>query len=91
MDLYLKITLNDRLFLRNPEETELGKKIIQHAIVLIHQIGFESFTFKKLAFEIGTTEAGIYRYFENKHLLLIYIVDWYWAWQEYRLLFSFFL
>ncbi len=87
MDLYLKITMNEKLFLRNPEETELGKNIIQQSIRLIHKIGFEAFTFKKLAVEIGTTEAGVYRYFENKQLLLIYIVDWYWAWQEYRLLF----
>jgi len=88
MDLYLKITMNEKLFLRNPEETELGKKIIQESIVLIHQIGFEAFTFKKLALQIGTTEAGIYRYFENKHFVLIYIVDWYWSWQEYRLVFQ---
>ena len=87
MDLYLKIEMNEKLFIRNPEATELGKKIIQQGIALIHEIGFEAFTFKKLAAEIGTTEAGIYRYFENKHLLLIYIVDWYWGWQEYRLLF----
>jgi hypothetical protein len=26
-----------------------------------------------------TTEAGIYRYFENKHLLLTYIISWYWV------------
>ncbi len=87
MDLYLKIRMNEKLFLRNPEETELGKNIIRYSIMLIHEIGFEAFTFKKLAVKIGTTEAGVYRYFENKHLLLIYIVDWYWAWQEYRLLF----
>ena len=88
MDLYLKIKMNEKLFLRNPEETDLGKNIIQHSIILIHEIGFEAFTFKKLAVEIGTTEAGIYRYFENKLLLLIYIVDWYWSWQEYRLLYQ---
>ena len=88
MDLYLKITMNEKLFLRNPEETDLGKKIIQHGIQLINKIGFEAFTFKKLAVEIGTTEAGIYRYFENKLLLLLYIVDWYWSWQEYRLIFN---
>lgn len=79
--------MNEKLFLRNPEETELGRKIIQHSIILIHKIGFEAFTFKKLAEEITTTEAGIYRYFENKHRLLLYIVDWYWSWQEYRLIF----
>ncbi|MBI2269406.1 MAG: TetR/AcrR family transcriptional regulator [Bacteroidetes bacterium] len=88
MDLSIKIKMNEKLFLRNPEDTELGRKIIQHSIVLIHKIGFEAFTFKKLAEEIATTEAGIYRYFENKHRLLIYIVDWYWSWQEYRLIFQ---
>ena len=87
MELSLKIKMNEKLFLRNPEETELGRKIIQHSITLIHKIGFEAFTFKKLAEEITTTEAGIYRYFENKHRLLIYIVDWYWNWQEYCLIF----
>jgi AcrR family transcriptional regulator len=51
---------------------------------LIYDNGFEAFTFKKLAGDIGTTEAGIYRYFENKHRLLIYIVAWYWSWLEYR-------
>ena len=80
--------MNEKLFHRNPEESELGKKIIQHSILLIHKIGFEAFTFKKLAKEIDTTEAGVYRYFENKHRLLLYIVDWYWSWQEYRLLFQ---
>ncbi|MGZ5010791.1 MAG: TetR/AcrR family transcriptional regulator, partial [Methylobacter sp.] len=65
--------MNDKLFLRDPEQSELGKKIILHSIQLIHKNGFEAFTFKKLAEAIGTTEAGIYRYFENKHRLLIYI------------------
>lgn len=84
MELQLQIKMNDKLFLRNPEHTELGKKIILHSIQLIYKNGFESFTFKKLAEDIGTTEAGIYRYFENKHRLLIYIAAWYWSWLEYR-------
>lgn len=84
----MKIKMNDKLFLRDPEESELGKKIIQNSIILIHRLGFEAFTFKKLAKEIETTEAGVYRYFENKHRLLLYIVDWYWSWQEYRLIFQ---
>jgi len=84
MELQLQIKMNEKLFLRNPDQTELGKKIILHSIQLIHKSGFESFTFKKLAVDIGTTEAGIYRYFENKHRLLIYIAAWYWSWLEYR-------
>jgi AcrR family transcriptional regulator len=84
MDIQLHIKMNEKLFLKNPEHTELGKKIILHSIQLIYDNGFEVFTFKKLATDIGTTEAGIYRYFENKHRLLIYIVAWYWSWLEYR-------
>ena len=84
MEIELQIKMNEKLFLRNPEQTELGKKIIRHSIQLIHKNGFESFTFKKLAEDIGTTEAGVYRYFENKHRLLIYITAWYWSWLQYR-------
>jgi len=88
MEVQLQIKMNEKLFLRNPEQTELGKKIVQHGILLIHEIGFESFTFKKLAEYVGTTEAGVYRYFENKHRLLIYITAWYWNWFQYRVLFE---
>ena len=88
MELQILIKMNENLFVRNPEQTELGRKIIQNSIILIHQNGFESFTFKKLAEKIGTTEAGIYRYFENKHRLLIYIVAWYWSWLEFRVSFE---
>jgi len=88
MKLQLHIEMNDALFLRNPEGSELGKKIIKHSIQLIFKNGFEAFTFRKLAEDIGTTEAGIYRYFENKHRLLIYIVAWYWSWLEFQIAFN---
>lgn len=88
MNISLKFNISEKLYLRDPEKTELGRKILQHGILLIHSMGFEAFTFKKLAKEIGTTEASIYRYFENKHRLLLYIVDWYWSWQEYRIVFQ---
>jgi len=84
MKMKLQITMNEKLFLRDPEKSELGKKIIQQSIVVIHKNGLEAFTFKKLAENIGTTEAGVYRYFENKHKLLMYITAWYWSWLEYR-------
>ena len=54
---------------------------------MICEMGFENFTFKKLANEINTTEASVYRYFENKHRLLIYIITWFWTWLEYQLVF----
>ena len=85
MKLQFQIKMNEALFIRNPEQSELGKNIIQHSIQLIDKNGFESFTFKKLAEDIGTTEAGIYRYFENKHKLLVYLTAWYWSWLEYQI------
>jgi hypothetical protein len=88
MEIQLKIKMNEKLFIRDPEQSELGKKIILHSIQLIHKNGFEVFTFKKLAVNIGTTEAGIYRYFENKHRLLIYLSAWYWSWLEYQVTFQ---
>jgi len=84
MEIQLHIKMNEKLFLRNPEQSELGKKIILHSIQLIYKNGFEAFTFKKVAEDIGTTEASVYRYFENKHRLLIYLTAWYWSWLEYR-------
>jgi len=85
MKLALQFNMNPSLYLRDPEGTELGKNIIQHSIQLIHHTGFEAFTFKKLADSIGTTEAGVYRYFENKHKLLVYIISWYWKWLDFQI------
>jgi AcrR family transcriptional regulator len=83
MDYSLSFKVNDKIYLRDPEGTELGKQIVKHAIELIYEIGFEHFTFKKLATEMNTTEASIYRYFTNKHRLLLYILNWYWSYMEY--------
>ncbi|MEO6686272.1 MAG: TetR/AcrR family transcriptional regulator [Dyadobacter sp.] len=74
--------------MKDPEGTTLGRKIISQGIPLMNETGFEDFTFKKLAAAIGTTEASIYRYFENKHRLLIYITNWFWTWMEYQLIFQ---
>ncbi|MEC7984325.1 MAG: TetR/AcrR family transcriptional regulator [Myxococcota bacterium] len=83
MAIGIQITLNERLFLRDPQNTVLGKKIIKHSILLIDEIGFEAFTFKKLAIQMSSTEASVYRYFENKHMLLLYLVSWFWEWVTY--------
>lgn len=81
----LTFKLSDNLFVRDPQDTELGRNIIRHSVILIEKLGFEEFTFRKLAAEISSTEASIYRYFENKHKLLIYLIDWYWTWLEYSI------
>jgi AcrR family transcriptional regulator len=88
MDFQVKFDINDKIYLRNPESSELGKLMVKKAIDLIHDIGFEQFTFKKLAVEINSTEATIYRYFENKHRMLLYILNWYWYYMEFLLTFK---
>jgi len=88
MDLQITFKVNDKIYLRDPESSELGKRIVKSAIDLIYVIGYEQFTFKKLALSIKTTEATIYRYFENKHRLLLYILNWYWSYLEFLVVFK---
>ena len=83
MDFQLSFKVNDKIYLRDPESSDLGKQIVKHSIDLIYELGFESFTFKKLATHMHTTEASVYRYFENKHMLLLYILNWYWSYMEF--------
>ncbi len=64
--------------LRNPWKTKLGKHIIQCAIQLIESDGYEQCTFKKIGAIIGSPEASLYRYFESKHKLLLFIMSLYW-------------
>lgn len=79
----IKFTLHENLYIRDPQETELGRKILKEAIELMYQIGLENFTFKKLAIKISSAERSIYRYFENKHFLLLFLTSWYWEWVHY--------
>jgi AcrR family transcriptional regulator len=81
----LTFKLNERLYVRDPQSTELGQKIVSKGIEMIDGLGFEQFTFKKLATQVNSTEPSIYRYFENKHRLLHYLTAWYWSWMDYRL------
>ena len=74
----MPVNIHSGLCLRDPKETTLGQSILKYSIILIDELGFEHFTFKKLAVRINSTEASIYRYFENKHLLLVYLSNWYW-------------
>jgi AcrR family transcriptional regulator len=84
----IKIQISDKIFVKDPETSALGKKIIKESIILIDEIGFDNFTFKKLGERIGSNESSIYRYFENKHKLLVYLCSWYWSWIEYKMVFK---
>lgn len=82
----IKLTVNPHLFIKDPYSSDLGLSIVRNSIELIDSLGFEDFTFRKLGIAIHSPEASIYRYFENKQKLLLYLSAWYWAWMEYRLI-----
>ena len=84
----IRVEVNSNLFLKDPFSSELGVLIVQEGAHLIQELGMEHFTFKKLGAKIGSTEAAIYRYFENKHKLLLYLSAWYWSWLEHNLVFG---
>jgi AcrR family transcriptional regulator len=84
----IQLKINDSIFQKDPMSSELGVKIISGSIDLIFEQGFEQFTFKKLAAGIESTEASVYRYFENKHKLLLYLTNWYWCWMELNITFN---
>jgi hypothetical protein len=84
----IRVEVNKQLYLKDPFSSELGVLILREGIKLIGELGMENFTFKKLASQINSTEAAVYRYFENKHKLLLYLSAWYWAWMEHNLVFA---
>jgi len=82
---HIELQVDEKLFVKDPRSTRLGRDIIDHGIRLLDEIGYEEFTFRKLADRIGTTEASVYRYFRRKHLFLLYLTSYYWSWLEYRI------
>lgn len=86
MRIRITIKVNPKTYLRDPAETELGRKIIKHGIDLLSETGFHCFKFKQLAKAMDSTEASVYRYFENKHFLLVYLTSWYWDYLDYLIM-----
>ncbi len=80
----IQIQVDEKLYLKDPNSSDVGRRIIEQGIRLLDEIGFEAFTLRKLADRVGTTEPTIYRYFRSKHRLLLYLTSWYWSWMEYR-------
>lgn len=77
------------MYNKDPESSDLGKSIIKYSIELLDELGYEQFTFKKLGEVINSNESSIYRYFDSKHNLLIYLCSWYWLWIDYQIMMSF--
>jgi len=80
MAIQVRILPSTQHFLRDPQETDLGRRLLEQSIILLDELGLEAFNFKKLALALNSVEASIYRYFSNKHQLLLYLVSWYWDW-----------
>lgn len=78
--------INPKVYKKDPLSSDLGNRILRQGIDLMEELGFEDFTFKKLAKKINSTEASVYRYFESKHNLLAYLSMWYWSWMDHRLI-----
>jgi len=87
-NLQIHIEISAELYSKNPDSSDLGRSIISKSIDLINEIGFEAFTFKKLGLRISSPESSIYRYFDNKQTLLLYLMSWYWSWMDYQLVFA---
>ncbi len=85
MEVYINPRINPDVYLKNPIDSDLGKKIILAAVDMIDELGYDKFTFKKLGQKINSTEASIYRYFKNKHSLLVYLSAWYWEFLLYHI------
>jgi AcrR family transcriptional regulator len=76
------------LFIKDPTSTQIGLDILTSSSHMIASQGLETFTFRKLATAIGTTETTIYRYFKNKQQLAMYLVSCYWNWLEWQVAFA---
>ncbi len=84
-NLNLQIKISSTFYVKDPESSELGRHIVSKSIEMINALGFEAFTFKKLGDAIGSNESSVYRYFSNKHMLLVYLLNWYWSWMDYKI------
>ena len=65
--LKLNIVIDSSLYLKDPESSKLGKKVVGKGIEMMEEMGYEFFSFMKLGDKIGSNESSIYRYF-SKHL-----------------------
>ncbi len=75
---YTGVQVSEEVYLKDPTRSDLGKAILSKSVDLIDKDGFAKFSMRKLSESIGSPESSLYRYFKNKHNLLIYLTAWYW-------------
>ncbi len=60
---------------RTPEEVEAAKqKILEKALNIITEHGYEGLTMRRLGRRVGTTAATIYNYFRNKEEIYLHVL-----------------
>lgn len=82
------VQLDKALYAKDPAISDIGKEILKHGVTILEHEGLEAFTFKKLAAAMNSTESTLYRYFNNKHQLLMYLCSWYWSYLEWKMAFA---
>lgn len=85
MNLHFQVHIPSRMAQHDPSHSRTGLKILNTAIQMIADEGYEVFHLSKLAEKADTVESTVYRYFENKHKLLLYISGWYWAYLDFSI------
>lgn len=73
-------------YIRDPTGSGLGRRMVAKAAEMICQNGYPSFSLKKLASELLSVEASVYRYFSCKDQLYMYLAANYWSLVEFRIL-----
>lgn len=85
MNLHFQVHIPSRMAQHDPSLSRTGLKILNTAIQMIADEGYEVFHLSRLAEKADTVESTVYRYFENKHKLLLYISGWYWAYLDFSI------
>jgi AcrR family transcriptional regulator len=81
---HIQMRIDPALYLKDPESSVTGQALVHEAARMIATEGMDAFTLKKLSTAAGFTEATVYRYFGNKHQLLMYLLNLYWSWLLYH-------
>lgn len=76
--VFFRTQVDELFYLKDPMSTQLGHKIFTTGVQQLHDVGINTFTFKKLSTEINSVEASLYRYFSNKEQFLGYCIAYYW-------------
>ena len=83
--LQVTLKINPNIYIKDPISTKLGQRILEKGLIYLDEAGIEEFSFRKLATLLQSTESSIYRYFENKHYMFVYMLNWYWEWMSTRI------